>query len=58
MEWRDHIRVSTQGFRVSRMQRVDAPKAHEGVGNALRSAFAPTIHDLPADMIELLAKLD
>ena len=58
MEWRNHIKVTGQAFRISRAQRVDAPKVYEGVGNALKSAFTPTIHDLPSDMADLLAKLD
>ncbi len=37
---------------------VQPPQRHEGVGNALRSAFEPASYGLPDDMLSLLTKLD
>ncbi|WP_066701404.1 hypothetical protein [Sphingobium amiense] len=37
---------------------VRSPAPYEGVGNALRSTFAPTRETLPADMMVLLDRLD
>lgn len=34
------------------------PPPYEGVGNALRSTYAPQRDALPDDMMQLLAKLD
>jgi hypothetical protein len=34
------------------------PPPYEGVGNALRSTYAPQRDALPDDMMHLLAKLD
>lgn len=41
-----------------RIVTVSLPSPHEGVGNALRSTFAPGREALPEDMAALLAKLD
>jgi hypothetical protein len=37
---------------------VRGPAPYEGVGNALRSTFAPARDTLPADMMAMLDKLD
>lgn len=37
---------------------VGLPTPYEGVGNALRSSYAPPRESLPADMMALLAALD
>ncbi|MCP1471166.1 hypothetical protein J3E64_002870 [Sphingobium sp. OAS761] len=37
---------------------VGLPMPYEGVGNALRSTFAPAKDALPEDMLDLLSKLD
>ncbi len=37
---------------------VIVPQAHEGVGAALRAAYLPRISDMPAELQDLLAKLD
>lgn len=37
---------------------VQAPSRHEGIGNALRSAFDPGSYGLPADMAHLLRRMD
>lgn len=36
---------------------VSAPPCHEGVGNALRTAFAPPAKSLPDDFLDLLARI-
>jgi hypothetical protein len=36
---------------------VAVPRAHEGVGNALRACFTPRGNELPADMCALLTRL-
>ncbi|WP_366941076.1 hypothetical protein [Sphingobium sp.] len=41
-----------------RIVTVALPAPYEGVGNALRSTFAPGREALPDDMAALLAKLD
>jgi hypothetical protein len=41
-----------------RMVTVALPTPYEGVGNALRSTYAPGRDALPDDMAALLAKLD
>jgi len=41
-----------------RFTRIDPPRTDEGVGRALKSAFAPASNDIPADMTVLLGKLD
>ncbi|WP_156680527.1 hypothetical protein [Sphingomonas profundi] len=35
-----------------------APPDHQGVGNALRSAYLPRVSDMPRDLADLLDKLD
>jgi hypothetical protein len=42
----------------SRVMTVRVPAPYEGVGNALRSTYAPGRDSLPDDMMLLLAKLD
>ncbi len=42
----------------ARMVTVALPTPYEGVGNALRSTYAPGRETLPEDMAALLAKLD
>jgi hypothetical protein len=37
---------------------IHAPHRHEGIANALRSAFDPGNYGLPDDMAKLLAKID
>jgi hypothetical protein len=37
--------------------KVVAPVRHEGVGNALRTAYIPRTSDMPSDMADLLDKL-
>jgi hypothetical protein len=39
-------------------QSIAKPTRHEGIGNALRSAFDASNWGLPDDMLEMLAKLD
>lgn len=41
-----------------RLMTVRVPAPYEGVGNALRSTYAPGRESLPDDMMALLAKLD
>lgn len=41
-----------------RIVTVGLPSPYEGVGNALRSTYAPGRESLPDDMMRLLAKLD
>jgi hypothetical protein len=36
---------------------VKVPALHQGVGDALRSAFSPNTQALPADLIKLLDRL-
>lgn len=36
---------------------VTPPAAHQGVGDALRTVFAPSVPGLPDDMKELLKRL-
>ncbi|MET0269244.1 MAG: hypothetical protein ABW173_02340 [Sphingomonas sp.] len=36
---------------------VSVPKAHEGIGAALRAAYLPRVSDMPADIAALLDKL-
>jgi hypothetical protein len=40
------------------MQAIAKPARHEGIGNALRSAFDAGNWGLPDDMRQLLARLD
>jgi hypothetical protein len=42
----------------SRVVTVGLPVPYEGVSNALRQTFCPARSDIPADMLELLGKLD
>ncbi len=42
----------------SRIVTVVLPEPYEGVGNALRSTYAPGRDGVPDDMMALLAKLD
>lgn len=42
----------------ARIVNIALPNPYEGVGNALRSTFAPGRDALPDDMIALLSKLD
>ncbi len=44
--------------RFSRGRIVQPPQRHEGLGNALRSAFDPASYGIPEDMRRLLGKLD
>lgn len=37
---------------------VDTPPVHQGVADALRSAFTPTRDNLPSDLAALLNQLD
>jgi len=37
---------------------VAAPVRYEGIGNALRAAFAPSAYGLPEDLGRLLLRLD
>jgi hypothetical protein len=42
----------------ARVVTVAMPEPYEGVGNALRSTYAPGRDAVPSDMMALLAKLD
>lgn len=39
-------------------QTVHAPQRHEGIGNALRTAFDPGSYGMPEDMARLLRQID
>jgi len=44
--------------RVECRRTVAAPVRYEGIGNALRAAFAPSAYGLPEDLGRLLLRLD
>ncbi|WP_165611167.1 hypothetical protein [Sphingomonas jatrophae] len=45
------------GGNVKATMRVPAPAPHQGVGDALRTAYLPRGHDLPADIVDMLTRL-
>lgn len=47
-----------QNARVTQQRMVTAPARHDGIGNALRTAFDPDSFGLPDDFTRLLNKLD
>ncbi len=47
-----------QDGNAARFVTVGLPLPYEGVGNALRSTFAPPRESVPDDMMALLGKLD
>jgi hypothetical protein len=57
MEWRDRNRMPERAADGTRAEMVNVPKAHEGVGRALRNAFAAGVPELPRDMSALLERL-
>jgi hypothetical protein len=56
MEKRSSSRLADDA-RILRGRTVNAPARHEGVGNALRAAFAPGSYPLPDDFARLLKKI-
>jgi hypothetical protein len=46
------------GRQATQRQAIHAPNVHEGVGNALRSAYGRVPGSLPPDWQSLLSKLD
>ena len=56
MDMQSHDRLALR-VRQPKAAHVLAPAKHEGVANALRSAYIPYPADLPADFAELLEKL-
>jgi hypothetical protein len=48
----------SHGHRSQEAQSIAKPTRHEGIGNALRSAFDAGNWGLPEDMRQMLSKLD
>jgi len=57
MDIRHDIRTGQEALYAKRRREVRAPAPHEGVGNALRSAYCEDQPTLPEDMKALLARL-
>ena len=57
MNWQDIPRKGEEAQRGRHALFVPAPPCHEGVGNALRAAFAPPPKNLPDDFLDLLARI-
>ncbi len=56
MPWQVPHPTPPGGERISRRY-VHGPQAHDGVGQALRSAYLPRISDMPRDLADLIDRL-
>jgi len=57
MDIRHDITTGQEALYAKRQREVRAPAPHEGVGDALRSAYCEYEHGLPDDMKALLSRL-
>lgn len=57
MQWQRSYPLNEANRRMA-AEPVSVPKDHEGVGNALRSAYQPRVTDTPQELWELLERLN